>query len=182
MPALNFSKFIAAVEDGSKPLTIRDIRKNPIRPGDVLYMFTGMRTRQCRKLNLPPISTAVQKPDGKTIISRSAGNARVCRAVIDLKFESNKGINTVSVIIGNMTRNLSANEERNLCHLDGFDYVSQFWEYHAPYAKRMASQMDGNRPFAERKEMYIYGELPPGPFRSMLEMYAPDHVRKSLGI
>ncbi len=53
MPALNFQKqFAAAVESGEKRQTIRAFRKdgrNP-KPGDTLYLYTGMRTKQCRKL------------------------------------------------------------------------------------------------------------------------------------
>ena len=51
MPALNFSeRFAAAVESGEKCQTIRKQRKNPIKVGDPLYLYTGMRTKQCRKL------------------------------------------------------------------------------------------------------------------------------------
>ena len=50
MPALNFQKqFVPMIEDGSKYHTIRRKRKkNPIKVGDVLYLYTGMRTKQCR--------------------------------------------------------------------------------------------------------------------------------------
>lgn len=51
MPQLNFSKqFAAAVSDGSKRQTIRAKRKNPIRTGDTLHLFTGLRTKQARRL------------------------------------------------------------------------------------------------------------------------------------
>jgi len=53
MPALNFKKqFADAVESGQKRQTIRADRKdgrNP-KPGDKLYLYTGMRTKGCRKL------------------------------------------------------------------------------------------------------------------------------------
>ena len=38
------------IEDGSKHHTIRRKRKNPIKVGDALYLYTGMRTKQCRKI------------------------------------------------------------------------------------------------------------------------------------
>jgi len=53
MPALNFkNKFADAVESGLKLQTIRARRKdnrNP-REGQTLYMYTGMRTKKCRKI------------------------------------------------------------------------------------------------------------------------------------
>lgn len=48
MPALNFQKqFADKVERGEKRQTIR---KRPFQVGDKLYLYTGQRTKQCRKL------------------------------------------------------------------------------------------------------------------------------------
>mgnify|MGYP001768442570 CR=1 FL=1 len=48
MPALNFQKqFADKVEKGEKRQTIR---KRPFQIGDKLYLYTGQRTKQCRKL------------------------------------------------------------------------------------------------------------------------------------
>ncbi len=53
MPALNFKKeFSRAVELGIKKQTIRQVRKHPIKIGDVLYLKTGMRTKQCKSLGI----------------------------------------------------------------------------------------------------------------------------------
>jgi hypothetical protein len=53
MPALNFKKrFAPRVESGEKRQTIRAKRedgKNP-RPGGILYLYVGQRTKGCRKL------------------------------------------------------------------------------------------------------------------------------------
>lgn len=52
-PALNFqAQFADAVESGEKRQTIRAMRKDGRDPkvGDTLYLFTGMRTKACRKL------------------------------------------------------------------------------------------------------------------------------------
>lgn len=67
MPSLNFSVFVDKVELGlrepknplGKRQTIRKIRvlkgkPHPIKLGDPLYLFTGMRTKNCRRLNLNP--------------------------------------------------------------------------------------------------------------------------------
>ena len=53
MPALNFmDRFADAVESGKKRQTIRKRRKDgrDPKPGDILYLYTGMRTKRCRKL------------------------------------------------------------------------------------------------------------------------------------
>ena len=63
MPSLNFKKrFAGMVEEGLKPekertgrikgQTIRAFRKDCRNPriGDTLYLFTGMRTKSCRRL------------------------------------------------------------------------------------------------------------------------------------
>ena len=55
MPAYNFQEqFADDVEAGRKRQTIRPKRKRPTRPGDMLYLYTGMRTKQCRKLREEP--------------------------------------------------------------------------------------------------------------------------------
>jgi hypothetical protein len=51
MPSFNFKKqFAGLVEAGVKTQTIRQMRKRPIRVGDDLYLFTGLRTSKCRRL------------------------------------------------------------------------------------------------------------------------------------
>ncbi len=53
MPALNFqAQFAPLVESGEKRQTIRSYRKDGRDPkqGDTLYLYTGMRTKACRKL------------------------------------------------------------------------------------------------------------------------------------
>lgn len=49
MPAINFqSRFAADVESGRKHTTIR--RRGRAKPNQWLYLFTGQRTKQCRRL------------------------------------------------------------------------------------------------------------------------------------
>lgn len=51
MPALNFQKqFVEKILSGEKMHTIRATRKSPIKVGDKLYLYTGMRTKSCKKL------------------------------------------------------------------------------------------------------------------------------------
>lgn len=49
MPALNFkSQFVPKIKKWEKLFTIRKQRKNPIKIGDTLYLYTGMRTSNCK--------------------------------------------------------------------------------------------------------------------------------------
>ena len=51
MPAISFQeRFANAVEAHVKSQTIRRVWKRPIKVGDTLYLYTGMRTKHCRKL------------------------------------------------------------------------------------------------------------------------------------
>ena len=53
MPALNFKKqFAQSVNLGTKRQTIRRYRKDgrDPKPGDKLYLYTGMRTKNCKRL------------------------------------------------------------------------------------------------------------------------------------
>lgn len=51
MPLLNFQKqFADAVKSGSKSQTIRAPRKHPIKRGDTLYLYTGLRTKNAELL------------------------------------------------------------------------------------------------------------------------------------
>lgn len=51
MPSINFQeRFAADVTSGKKRQTIRPPRTRSILVGDILYLFTGMRTKHCRRL------------------------------------------------------------------------------------------------------------------------------------
>ncbi len=73
MPALNFkAQFAPLVESGEKSQTIRKVRKHPIKAGDRLFLFTGMRTKQCRKLRETVCTNARMiaiQPPGGVIVS-----------------------------------------------------------------------------------------------------------------
>ena len=49
MPIINFTMFVDKVADGSKTQTIR-AQKSTIKAGDVLYLYTGLRTKNAREL------------------------------------------------------------------------------------------------------------------------------------
>ena len=51
MPSLSFkSQFAGLVQTGKKTQSIRAPRKRPFKVGDTLYLFTAMRTKQCRQI------------------------------------------------------------------------------------------------------------------------------------
>jgi hypothetical protein len=50
MPAISFSVFREKILDGSKYQTIRKIRNNPIKTGDILYLWWKQRTSEREKL------------------------------------------------------------------------------------------------------------------------------------
>lgn len=51
MPMFNFKKqFADSVESGEKRQTIRARRKNRPQVGQTAYLYTGARTKACRKL------------------------------------------------------------------------------------------------------------------------------------
>ncbi len=99
MPALNFqAQFADAVESGEKCQTIRAYRKDKRdpKPGDTLFLFTGTRTKACRKLG------EVQCIETETIS-------------IDDDYE---------VRVGN--RRLDADEIELLAEADGFHLAIEF--------------------------------------------------------
>jgi hypothetical protein len=59
MPAYNFQpQFVQMIQDGSKHHTIRRRRKRPTKPGEMLKLYTGMRTKNC-KLIMEVMCTSV---------------------------------------------------------------------------------------------------------------------------
>lgn len=55
MPALNFRKeYAKAVENGTKCQTVRAPRNDgrDIKVGDTIYLYVGMRTKNCRRLGV----------------------------------------------------------------------------------------------------------------------------------
>ena len=78
MPAYNFAaQFAGAVENGTKRQTIRRPRTHPTMPGQTLYLYTGMRTKSCRQLDVaickevrPVIIEPVRLPDGSAQVGR----------------------------------------------------------------------------------------------------------------
>jgi hypothetical protein len=75
MPALNYTKFVDKVQSGEKGCTIRAKRKRPIKVGDELYHYTGMRRKGCRLLRTSTCSkvSSIRIVYNRTLRIRVAG-------------------------------------------------------------------------------------------------------------
>ena len=118
MYVLNFQKqFAAAVESGQKRQTIRARRKNGQgpKPGDHLRLYTGMRTKQCRKL--------------KDVECIAVEQIRITEIVVDNGHDQEVGI----VVIAK-GKQLTIPEATALAKEDGFytpdDFVNFFADTH----------------------------------------------------
>jgi hypothetical protein len=62
MVAYNFKQqFVPLIEMGAKQQTIRSPRKRHTQPGEAMQLYTGMRTKACRKLVTPdPLCISVE--------------------------------------------------------------------------------------------------------------------------
>lgn len=60
MVAYGFKKFFSPqIEDGSKTHTIRGHRRRHAHPGEAVQLFSGLRTRHCRKIIPDPVCLSV---------------------------------------------------------------------------------------------------------------------------
>ena len=121
MPALNYSsQFAPLVESGRKTQTIRALRKRPIKTGDKLYHYTGMRTKACRALGWS-----------------------ICSAVIDIDIfydylpQGNRDKIPSAVFFnsrtkGSRSRELQPYEVWALALEDGFLSVKAFYKWFVP--------------------------------------------------
>lgn len=105
-------EFAPLVENGFKPHTIRDLRKDDrhAKPGDMLQLYTGLRTKSARKLIPDP----------------------PCWAVFDIVICSGDR----EVYIGD--QKMTEAELRFLINRDGFLDPDKFWEFFpAPYLRKL---------------------------------------------
>jgi hypothetical protein len=115
MPAFNYQqRFVPFLRDGSKWHTIRSRRKCPVKPGDTLYHYTGMRTKQ---------ATLIAKDlclDVKTIVIGSAGRVWLfCRRLTDSEAEQLLATEEVTAT-GAEFDILDQAEKDQLAWVDGF--------------------------------------------------------------
>lgn len=108
MVAINFTKFVDKVESGAKLQTIRSKRKRPIKQGDTLHLYTGMRTKQCRLIRVVP-------------------------CLEDVDIEMFRTISGNFIYLNN--RKLTTGRAEMLAIADGFASISAFWDWFFPNKK-----------------------------------------------
>lgn len=109
MVAYNFKQqFVPLIESGDKRQTIRALgKRRHARPGEPLQLYTGQRTRQCRKLLTPD---------------------PVCEDVLPIAIRcSQNGSTAVSVSL--LFTALKPAEIEALAKADGFEDVSAFTRF-----------------------------------------------------
>ena len=130
MPSLNFqAQFAPLVESGAKRTTIRALRRDGRNPkrGDPLYMFTGQRTRSCRRL-------VIQWQPGMVFIpieGLSVGHIVECKSARAIHLEARPhwrigGVGGISIAgrwLGSYADPWRA--ERNLVRGEGFADVEE---------------------------------------------------------
>ncbi|NUQ86290.1 MAG: hypothetical protein HUU11_16415 [Anaerolineales bacterium] len=111
MPAYNFQRqFVKPILEGNKPHTIRRRRKRPTKVGDVLYMYTGLRTKKARLFA-----------------------EAVCIDVVPVTIYPFRG--EVWMTVNDLPIWMDGLEMRRLARRDGFESVSDFFEFFERYKK-----------------------------------------------
>jgi hypothetical protein len=110
MPLLNFkAQFVEPIRSGRKRHTIRAKRKVPIRPGDTLYLYSGLRRPGAfRILEEPPL----------------------CTKIDDIEIDVDQSVQVNGVL-------LDSDEEELLARADGFrDFLQfcEFWDGRRPFS------------------------------------------------
>jgi hypothetical protein len=122
MPALSFKKqFAPHIRSRRKRHTIRAKRKRPIKPGDKLYLYTGMRTKSCQKI----MDTVCVKVEDIKIEMRPYKGKGVLASGLDFPHVIVEGIE------------LSGDEKESLAYADGFDSFAdmmKFWDGRLPFS------------------------------------------------
>jgi hypothetical protein len=117
MPAYNFQKqFVPYVKDYSKPHTVRAYRKDGRLPkiGELVHLYTGMRTNQCEKLvNPSPPAT-----DVKTIFITAAGKLYI--GPVEKKIFAQSLLTDEFLIFVHCGADLEADAKNTFAWMDGF--------------------------------------------------------------
>lgn len=115
MPVLNFkSQFVLKIQCREKTHTIRDKRKIPIEVGDKLYLFTGMRTKHCKRILTDPV---------------------ICTKVEEIEIIADADIHAPGAVW--IDRQMLDNDEKEqLARRDGFENFAdmiRFWDGRLPF-------------------------------------------------
>lgn len=123
MGLYNFQKrFVPKVLAGEKTHTIRAIRANPDKPGNVLHLYTGLRTKAAKLLMRVP---CVKVEEIEIYLEPPLPNFGPVLT---------RGLRFPGVTIDGVK--LSDDEKESLARRDGFDSFAQmleFWEGRFPF-------------------------------------------------
>ena len=119
MPSLSFRKqFRQPIVEKRKMHTIRAKRKVAIKPGDTLYLFTGMRTVNCERIFV----------DYRGFV--------ICTRVEDVEIGADKVLGALTPWIKVAGQLLDSSEREALAKADGFQdwpQMVRFWEGQLPF-------------------------------------------------
>lgn len=130
MPLLNFKPiFVQPIRDGTKAHTIRADRKHPIKVGDTLHLYCGLRRKGAYRILPKPVTcTKVQAIQIHICPLCNGDGERCCSST---HYES---CHTHEIIVDEIL--LSRDEREQLARCDGFDDFSKmmaFWEGRLPF-------------------------------------------------
>jgi hypothetical protein len=113
-------RFVEPILSGRKKHTIRAIRKNPDKAGNILHLYTGLRTKKAKLLMRAP---CVKVEDIRIEMRKYEGQSILC-----------KGLTFPHVIVDGI--DLSADEKEALAYTDGFSTFAEmmaFWDGRLPF-------------------------------------------------
>jgi hypothetical protein len=85
MVAYSFDKrFVPQIENGFKRQTIRAHRRRHARPGEALQLYTGMRTKHCRKIRDDVICSRIDEVRFDLRCLEGAAPPKTSRALVEL--------------------------------------------------------------------------------------------------
>lgn len=118
MPSLNFQdRFVPLIESGQKRQTIRPIRKrNDIYPGCKLYLFTGLRNKNCKRIIAKNCKIITKEISRKNWLRKPYV---VCKSVDKIKI----GLRDIFI----NEKELMGCDMFSLAYKDGFENYTDFY-------------------------------------------------------
>ena len=124
MPAYSFQKqFVPMILDKSKTHTIRRRRARPTKPGDMLMLYTGMRTKSCK---LIAVTECV----------------RIEPIEIVMKANNRKIVSPIYIDEKQFWKTWNVQEVHQLAIGDGFVNIPEFFKFFEQYKKELLEDFE----------------------------------------
>lgn len=124
MGLYNFqARFVPFIKARSKKHTIRAKRKHPAKPGETLYLYTGLRTKKARRI-IPPVECV------------KVEEIEIVELVIDRDDDDEQAEHIESALVRIDGTELSEDECEQLARRDGFSDFAEmrkFWNGRLPF-------------------------------------------------